>query len=360
MFLRHFIIDYFYGLKASFQGFFVVHKLDAVLAEEKTKGSGVQNKDDAKTVAPTVLRQRRERSAGAPSKTNMAGLLPEKPNALRRIFHCVLMNVACVVALQFVILPLIRLLAYISPYRLPESWSVEVVSITLGTISILPVFIVTRIVNALWFSDIANASLMYRGIKPADPLPFSRAAADFLVAILVEVVFLVQSMVMVYLPIPTVAPFITFFHLSLLHALYSFEYSWMSQGLELKNRLTRIERCWPYFMGFGTPLTVLSTLSNNFLVNGCLFGTFFPFFIVSSYLADTEVIYEESSSIPTVHIFWPSLIVTNRISLYISKVTAISSDRRRSVVVPSKRHSASVHLPSSRGHQSRHSRTLIE
>lgn len=65
---------------------------------------------------------------------------------------------------------------------------------------------------------------------------------------------------------------------------YSFEYFWMSQGFELKSRLAKIERCWPYFMGFGTPLTLVTMMSNNFIVNGCLFGMFFPFFIISSYL----------------------------------------------------------------------------
>ncbi|VDK21820.1 unnamed protein product [Anisakis simplex] len=120
----------------------------------------------------------------------------------------------------------------------------------------------------------------------------------------------------------------------------------MSQGYELKSRLAKIERCWPYFIGFGTPLTLLTTTSTNFIVNGCLFGMFFPFFIISSYLADIKNIRSEryASEVPSVHIFWPSLIVTNRISKYISDMASLKC--RRSLVASSS--STSKHTPQKR------------
>ncbi|VDM51507.1 unnamed protein product [Toxocara canis] len=126
----------------------------------------------------------------------------------------------------------------------------------------------------------------------------------------------------------------------------------MSQGFELKSRLAKIERCWPYFMGFGTPLAILTMNSSNFIVNGCLFGMFFPFFIISSYLADVKVRSEECGSVPSVHIFWPSLIVTNRISAYVSELASVRSKRISGV--PQKR-ASSAHAPlsASYSHQSR-------
>lgn len=64
---------------------------------------------------------------------------------------------------------------------------------------------------------------------------------------------------------------------------YSFEYFWSSRSVLLHKRIERLEAYLPYFIGFGAPLTFISTLSNNFLLNGSVFGTFFPLFIISSY-----------------------------------------------------------------------------
>lgn len=82
------------------------------------------------------------------------------------------LNVACVIALQFILLPIMRLIAYLSPFSLPQNWTAEFVSSAVGIISILPFFVITRLVNALWFSDIANASLKYRGLQSAVPISF--------------------------------------------------------------------------------------------------------------------------------------------------------------------------------------------
>uniref|UniRef100_F1L3T6 Etoposide-induced protein 2.4 n=1 Tax=Ascaris suum TaxID=6253 RepID=F1L3T6_ASCSU len=352
MLIRHFVVDYLNGLRSSFYGFFVLHKLDTTPSDASTKSDDASSRRSESRVT-TVLKQRRLANANAAPKASAEELEPQKPTAVKRVLQCMGLNVACVIALQFILLPIMRLIAYLSPFSLPQNWTAEFVSSAVGIISILPFFVITRLVNALWFSDIANASLKYRGLQSAVPISFSRAAADFVVAILVEVVFLLQSLMMVYLPIPLIAPLITFFHLSLLHALYSFEYFWMSQGFELKSRLAKIERCWPYFMGFGTPLTLVTMMSNNFIVNGCLFGMFFPFFIISSYLADVKVRCEDCTSVPSVHIFWPSLIVTNRISAYISELASVKS---KHINVPQKRaSSAHAYMPSSYSHHPRSS-----
>ena len=49
----------------------------------------------------------------------------------------------------------------------------------------------------------------------------------------------------------------------LLHALYCFEYKWFNQGLELHKRLSYVETHWPYFLGVGLPLALV-TRSDHF------------------------------------------------------------------------------------------------
>ncbi|VDN52970.1 unnamed protein product [Dracunculus medinensis] len=63
---------------------------------------------------------------------------------------------------------------------------------------------------------------------------------------------------------------------------FSFEYLWMFQGYLIQHRLSMIEQNWPYFLGFGMPLTVITMISNNFVVNAAIFGIFYPLFISSS------------------------------------------------------------------------------
>jgi len=71
--------------------------------------------------------------------------------------------------------------------------------------------------------------------------------------------------------------------LCLLYSFYAFEYAWIYSNLNVKQRIERIESYWPYFLGFGLPLTVLSTqLFNSMIVNECIFSIFFPFAIVAA------------------------------------------------------------------------------
>lgn len=323
-----FLQDFFNGLRDSLYGFYFVTKLDA---EDEPE----QKAAPPKEVVPTVLAQRR---AEARRLREGSQPKPEKPpepivrhrvKAWKRVAQCVFLNFLCIVVFYALLLPLFSLLSYYLLYLVPERvahW-VEVAGSVLPALSILPFFIFSRIVNALWFSDIASACL--RSLRPSPPVPRSpiETISDFIVSIVLELIFLLQSALASHVPIPMVAPVVNFVHLSLLYSLYSFEYFWMARNRSLRARIDSVERRWPYFLGFGSILTLCTTTlcGDRLLLSGCVFGALFPFFIISSYRAkwndrhgspapDTP----PQAVIPPIRIFMPTQMVTNWLSARIS------------------------------------------
>ena len=136
--------------------------------------------------------------------------------------------------------------------------------------------------------------------RPLVNLSISVMIADTVFSIVVEIIFLLQGKVFALLPIKILGAAINLVHQCLLHALYSFEYKWFSQGIELHKRLNLVEINWPYFLGFGLPLAVITSMPESqvssleltkiFLLfhtyvsqvmAGCVFSVLFPLFIVS-------------------------------------------------------------------------------
>ena len=131
--------------------------------------------------------------------------------------------------------------------------------------------------------------------------------ADTVFSLVVESIFLVQGKLCSFLPIELVGQTVNLFHLCLLNSLYCFEYKWFSQGLELHRRLAYIEQNWPYFLGFGLPLAILTSMPDSLIVSGCVFSILFPLFIVSGNQA--QVVMSEHDI--TVNIFHPTIFISN-------------------------------------------------
>ena len=139
---------------------------------------------------------------------------------------------------------------------------------------------------------------------------FSVSIADTVFTIVVETIFLLQSTVFsLCIPIGAVSRMMSIFHLCLLNALYSFEYKWYNQGLELHKRLSFIESHWPYFLGFGMPLALITSYPESQVVSGCVFSILFPLFLVSANQGQVTATFQDV----TIKIFNPTILLSNMI-----------------------------------------------
>ena len=162
---------------------------------------------------------------------------------------------------------------------------------------IIPVYIATRVTNCLWWQDIADALFKLRPcyvtqsfsktgeVSEKPKLSISGLLADVFLSVSIESFFLFQAFIFSILPLGYFSYILNTFHLSLLYALYAFEYKWWGQRCDVYRRLNRIENNVPYFLGFGLPLTLVSSTHESALINGCIYAMLFPFLILSAFEA---------------------------------------------------------------------------
>ncbi|KAI1278040.1 Etoposide-induced protein 2.4 -like protein [Halotydeus destructor] len=240
---------------------------------------------DSALCVQVIWRLSKKKSESKSDKIN--NKLKRRPNPLKRMTQCGMLNggifLVSLLIFQFILNILFLQVKFVvgGDSRLVGtvwSWLRPLLSLTYGLLWILPLFLISRIVNALWFQDIADAT--FKG-RPQSLKSIAKLFADTSFSLLIQAVFLVEATLIGQLPLPHVGWFISTLFLSLLYALYSFEYKWLNLGWELPKRLDYIETNWPYFLGFGLPLAIMTSYFDNFIINGCIFSILFPFFILS-------------------------------------------------------------------------------
>lgn len=270
---KHYLVDFCRGMRDAVLGAAFIFKVDAEIARLEAERNRKREEE--------MQRQRR------PIPTKKSQHSDQK--VMYKIFQCCALNGGVfwlsLVAFNTVILPLLHYTTKLivgeeTSHGVIWSWVSWLISYIFGAFWVLPVFLLSRLVSALWYQDIADAA--YRKSRGRPQLPnLSKLIADLLFSILIQVIFLLQSMLVSKIPISGVGQMISLLHICLLYSLYAFEYKWFNMGWEVHQRVRYLETNWPYFAGFGLPLAVLTHLPSSFLTSGTAFAVLFPLFIIS-------------------------------------------------------------------------------
>ena len=172
-----------------------------------------------------------------------------------------------------------------------------ILTYTFNFLWLIPAFIISKFVNSYWFRDIADVVFkkLTKNTKTLPALSLARSISDVLFSLVMQIFFLIQSTLIAMIPIPILNTIFSHICLCLLYSFYAFEYAWIYGNLSVKDRVERIESYWPYFLGFGLPLTMLSTqLFQSMIANECIFSILFPFAIVAA----TSVNFKERIGTP--------------------------------------------------------------
>lgn len=271
---------------------------------------------EIQNIAKKRALERRERDRLRETSSNRQK--KSEPNILERTVKCCLLNgvvfATSIVLFESVVLPLLQTVLFClvgSQSRADSLWSYTqpILSVAFSTLWVLPFFLLSKVVNAIWFQDIADLAFRSSQGRPVVNLSISVMIADTVFSIVVEMIFLVQGKVFSLVPIKILGAALNLLHQCLLHSLYCFEYKWFSQGIELHRRLDYVETSWPYFLGFGLPLAVVTSIPESQVIAGCVFSILFPLFIVSG----NQAVVETSPGVPPLNIFSPTITISNAV-----------------------------------------------
>eukprot|EP00794_Sanderia_malayensis_P011130 gene11130-12301_t len=285
------LLAFLFGLRDSFLGaisLFTIDK-DSVGLTGSKSSSRKQEEENERYHRPPERRGQRQ-----PLKKNDTRVAP-------MLIQCSMLNggvfLLSMLVFETYLVPLVKYLAekifvILTNKSSQDSkvWTLiePIMSYTFGSLWVVPLFWLSKILNSLWFLEIADAAYRRKHGRPLTSLLaarnesafkyLSKLMSDLLFSIVVEIFFLLQAQVTSFIPV--IGSSLAFVHMSLLYSLYAFEYTWANRGWTVVKRVSYIENHWPYFFGFGFLLASLSTISST-VISGCLFGVLFPLFILS-------------------------------------------------------------------------------
>jgi len=158
----------------------------------------------------------------------------------QRLFECCVFNIGVfglsIVLFNWLLLPnIFEFMKFVFGHegRVVRIWSWlnPILLYTFGAFWVLPLFVLSRFVNAFWFQDIAECT--FRG-RTQSVRSVSFFIADTLFSLIIQALFLIQAVMVGN--VLYIGQFASIFHLSLLYSLYSFEYKWFNNGKSIHER----------------------------------------------------------------------------------------------------------------------------
>ncbi|KAI8815706.1 etoposide-induced protein 2.4-domain-containing protein [Fimicolochytrium jonesii] len=160
-------------------------------------------------------------------------------------------------------------------------WFDTLFVLTYYTFWVYPIYIVTFVLNAMWYQKIAERSFRVQVGKPVT-VAFSYQRLITLLTsesyrALLLLNFLIQSALVYFIPI--FGPPLSFVCFCWSASFYAFEYRWGQKGWTLEQQIEHFERHWAYYFGFGFPCTLLTFFFPQIVSQG-LFALIFPLYII--------------------------------------------------------------------------------
>lgn len=182
---------------------------------------------------------------------------------------------------------------------------------------LMPALVLTKVMSCWSFQELADIAHRVDPRVPRTTMPSLKdMQADAQFGVTVPTLFLLQSHLLSILAPHLLGSVISTLHLSLLYSLSAFEYIWFSRGWEPHRRVLFVEDNWTYFIGFGMPLTLVTSLSSSFCIRRILFSMAFPLFFLTSLVATPR---NGPLNFP-LKLFTPAVWVSDAIHWFVSAV----------------------------------------